>query len=121
MKILLFLFFSLFLFSTIAAAQNCSITLPSISFIGSSTRLSVQQQQILQVAAKSIRNNPGCNFSVVGYCSYSKYLVQRGALRVNAVIKYLVEKQGIRAERLIPVFGEEGGDCPTVDLRVMKD
>jgi hypothetical protein len=33
------------------------------------------------------------------------------------VINYLVEQQGISQDRLIFLFGQEGGDCNTVDLR----
>lgn len=103
------------------AVERCKISLPSISFIGNSTRLTKTHEKVLQNAAKSIRNNPECQFSVIGYCSYSKYLVQRGALRVDAIIKYLVEKQGISRERFIPMYGAEDGDCPTVDLRVAEE
>lgn len=101
--------------------EHCNINLPSISFIGNSTRLTKLHEKILQGAAKSIKNNPECQFSVIGYCSYSKYLVQRGALRVDAIIKYLVEKQGISRDRFIPMYGAEDGDCPIVDLRAIKE
>jgi hypothetical protein len=33
------------------------------------------------------------------------------------VITYLVEKEGISADRFIFNYGQEGGDCDTVDLR----
>ena len=36
---------------------------------------------------------------------------------VNKVITYLVEKEGISADRFIFKYGQEGGDCDTVDLR----
>ena len=36
---------------------------------------------------------------------------------MNKVITYLVEEQGISADRFIFKYGEEGGDCNTVDLR----
>ncbi|MBC7587446.1 MAG: hypothetical protein H7178_03720, partial [Chitinophagaceae bacterium] len=36
--------------------------------------------------------------------------------RVNAIIKYLVEKQGISESRLIFSYGQEG-DADTVDLQ----
>jgi hypothetical protein len=36
---------------------------------------------------------------------------------VNAIITYLIEKEGISPDRLIFKYGEEGGDCNTVDLR----
>jgi hypothetical protein len=54
---------------------------------------------------------------VIGYCASSKSEQQRSWDRVNAVINYLVEKEGISGDRLIFQYGQEGGDCNTVDLR----
>jgi hypothetical protein len=42
---------------------------------------------------------------------------QRSYDRVNAIINYLVEKEGISADRFFWNYGQEGGDCNTVDLR----
>jgi hypothetical protein len=33
------------------------------------------------------------------------------------VITHLVEKEGLSADRFIFNYGQEGGDCDTVDLR----
>ena len=54
---------------------------------------------------------------VIGYCSSKQTEQQRSWDRVNAVINYLVEKEGISADRFIFNYGQEGGDCNTVDLR----
>ena len=53
----------------------------------------------------------------IGYCASSKSEQQLSWDRVNAVINYLVEKEGISADRFIFKYGQEGGDCNTVDLR----
>jgi len=37
--------------------------------------------------------------------------------RVNAIINYLVDKEGIGADRFVFKYGQEGGDCNTVDLQ----
>ena len=37
---------------------------------------------------------------------------------VNAVINYMVDKEGLSADRFIFNYGQDGGDCNTVDLRV---
>ena len=37
--------------------------------------------------------------------------------RVNSIINYLVEKEGISSDRFIFKYGEAGGDVNTVDLR----
>jgi hypothetical protein len=54
---------------------------------------------------------------VVGYCSSNKKEQQLSWDHVNKVITYLIEKEGISADRFIFKYGEEGGDCDTVDLR----
>jgi len=37
------------------------------------------------------------------------------------VINYLVEKEGLSADRFIFQYGQEGGDCDTVDLRAAAE
>ena len=68
--------------------------------------------------ADRLRQNPNCHVVVTSYtCEPSKSSQQLSWDRVNAVINYLVEKQGISSDRLIFKYGETGGDCNTVDLR----
>ena len=64
-----------------------------------------------------MRNSPGCNVVVTGYCAGNKVEQQRSWDRVNAIINYLIEKEGVSGDRLIFKYGEEGGDCDTVDIR----
>jgi outer membrane protein OmpA-like peptidoglycan-associated protein/opacity protein-like surface antigen len=91
--------------------------LPSVTFSGRAVTLSKDAQSLLASAASRIRNNPECRVVVVGYCSSTKQEQQLSWDRVNAVINYLVEKEGISQDRFIFQFGQEGGDCNTVDLR----
>ena len=70
-----------------------------------------------RVNAQQIKNNPDCKIAVIGYCSTNKSEQQLSWDRVNAVITYLVEKEGISSDRFIFKYGETGGDCATVDLR----
>ncbi|MBD0331598.1 MAG: OmpA family protein [Chitinophagaceae bacterium] len=105
-----------------AAARDTSCAanlgaLPSITFSGNSRTLSSDARSMLASVAARMRNNPDCRVVVIGYCSSSKAEQQRSWDRVNAVINYLVEKEGISADRFIFQYGQEGGDCNTVDLR----
>lgn len=99
--------------------QACSEklgSLPSVSF-GKGNKLDDDAKAALSTVAARMRNNADCKVVVIGYCSSNKKEQQTSWDHVNAVITYLVEKEGISADRFIFKYGEEGGDCNTVDLR----
>lgn len=97
---------------------RCNIgDLPSITFRAKTVTLNNDAKALLQGVASKIRDNSECKIAVVGYCSSTKSEQQLSWDRVNAVINYLVEKEGISADRFIFLYGQEGGDCNTVDLR----
>lgn len=99
---------------------DCSTKLgamPSVSFKKGSNALSKDNEAVLANVASRLRNNPECKVVVVGYCASNKKEQQLSWDHVNKVITYLIEKEGISADRFIFKYGEEGGDCDTVDLR----
>jgi len=91
--------------------------LPSVTFNGNSVALSNDARTLLTGVAARLRQNPECRIVVIGYCASSKSEQQRSWDRVNAVINHLVEREGISQDRFIFQYGQEGGDCNTVDLR----
>ncbi|MDZ4793672.1 MAG: OmpA family protein [Bacteroidota bacterium] len=91
--------------------------LPSIAFKAGSNKLDDDAKAALSTVAARIRNNPGCKVVVIGYCSSNKKEQQLSWDHVNAVINYMVDKEGISADRFVFNYGQEGGDCNTVDLR----
>jgi len=91
--------------------------LPSVTFTAKKVALSKDNMSLLASVGARMRNNPECKVVVVGYCNSTKQEQQLSWDRVNAVINYLVEKEGISADRFIFQYGQEGGDCNTVDLR----
>ena len=98
--------------------KGCGIgELPSVNFKGKSVVLSNDAKALLASAAQQIKANPNCKIAVIGYCSTNKSEQQLSWDRVNAVITYLVDKEGISADRFIFKYGETGGECTTVDLR----
>lgn len=100
------------------AKSACNVgSLPSVTFRGKSVTLSNDAKALLASAAQQIKSNPDCKIAVVGYCSTNKSEQQLSWDRVNAVITYLVEKEGISSDRFIFKYGEAGGECTTVDLR----
>ncbi len=99
--------------------SDCGIgDLPSISFNAKVFKISQDAEAVLANVADRLRQNPNCRVVVTSYtCEPSKSSQQLSWDRVNVVINYLVEKQGISSDRLIFKYGEVGGDCNTVDLR----
>jgi OOP family OmpA-OmpF porin len=98
-------------------APQCTIgSLPSVQFKSGSAKLSKAAESVLASAAATIKANPNCNVRVIGYGASSKAAQQMSWERVNAVIKYLSEKQGVSESRLLFQYGQDG-DANTVDLQ----
>lgn len=95
--------------------------LPSVAFKAGAYKLSDDLKPVLASVASRVRNNPGCNVVVVGYCAGDKREQQLSWDRVNGIITYMVEKEGISRDRFIFNYGQQGGDCNTVDLRAAAD
>jgi outer membrane protein OmpA-like peptidoglycan-associated protein len=103
----------------VAPVNTCKLSsLPSVTFKAGSAKLSKDAMGILDGAAGQLQSNPTCNVKVVGYVAdaTSKRQQQLSWDRVNAVIKYLVEKRGISEGRIIFSY-ENTGDANTVDLQ----
>ena len=95
--------------------------LPSVSFNPKTFKLSKDAEAVLASVADRLRQNPNCRIVVTSYtCEPSKSAQQLSWDRVNTVISYLVEKQGISSDRFVWKYGETGGDCNTVDLRAAE-
>ena len=104
----------------IKKGSDCAISmgpLPSVTFKQGAIKISDDAKALLATVGSRLRNSPECKVVVVGYCSSNKREQQLSWDRVNAVINYLVEKEGLSADRFIFQYGQEGGDCNTVDLR----
>ena len=100
--------------------SDCAISLgalPSVTFKQGNIKISDDAKALLASVGSRLRNSPECKVVVVGYCSSNKREQQLSWDRVNAVINYLVEKEGLSADRFIFQYGQDGGDCNTVDLR----
>lgn len=97
---------------------DCNIgELPSIQFYANGYKLSKDAEAILSVVAEKLRSNPNCNVKVVGYGNKTKAQQQLSWDRVNAIIRYLVEQQGIAENRFIFQYGNAAdNDVLSVDL-----
>ena len=90
-------------------------SLPSIQFKKGTAAISSTASAVLASVAQQLNSNPNCNVKVVGYGASDKRSQQLSWDHVNAVIKYLVEKQGISESRFLFTYGQMG-DPNTVDL-----
>lgn len=98
--------------------NNCGLnSLPSVQFKSGTVSLSKDAQTVLAGAASQIKSNPNCRVKVVGYGAADKRAQQLSWDRVNAVIRYLVEQQGISEDRFIFSYGTPEGDVNTIDLQ----
>jgi outer membrane protein OmpA-like peptidoglycan-associated protein len=98
--------------------HKCSIgDLPSITFKGRSVTLTKDHKALLATVADKIKNNPNCKVAVIGYGESSKAAQQLSWDRVNAIINYLVEKEGVSSDRFIFRYGQSGGEENTIDLK----
>jgi len=104
---------------TLGGGKNhCSIgDLPSIVFKGRTVTLNKDGKALASTIAEKMRNNPACKVAVIGYGESSKTAQQLSWDRVNEVIKYLVEKEGVNSDRFIFRYGQTGGDENTIDIK----
>jgi outer membrane protein OmpA-like peptidoglycan-associated protein len=96
----------------------CHISnLPSVQFKNDSSTLTEEAARLLYITATELKVNPDCNVKIIGYIGgvRTEKTQQLSWDRVNTIVKYLVEKQGISQGRLIFMYGEKGYDN-VVDL-----
>jgi len=102
----------------VGMGSKCHIgDLPSITFKGRSVSLTKDHKALLATVASKMRENPNCKVAVIGYGESSKAAQQLSWDRVNAVINYLVEKEGVSSDRFIFRYGQSGGEESTIDLK----
>ncbi|HMT34704.1 MAG TPA: thrombospondin type 3 repeat-containing protein, partial [Chitinophagaceae bacterium] len=100
-----------------AAPVGCgSVSSGTISFGAGSAKLSSGGMSQLNSLANSLRSNPNCKAVINGNGNGSKIEQQRSWDRVNSVINYMVDKQGIDRDRFIFQYGT-GGDANSVEYR----
>ena len=100
------------------APPTCNLVdLPSINFGGNSSVLSAEAKALVGSVATSLRGNPECKLTVCGSAAKSKSGQALGQKRVDAIVKYLVEVQGISADRIAAQYDCHEGDPSVVELR----
>lgn len=104
-----------------APVPACNLVdLPSINFGGNTSTLSAEAKALVGSVASSLRGNPECKLIVCGSAAKSKSGQALGQKRVDAIVKYLVEVQGISADRVVAQYDCHEGDPSVVELRAEK-
>ena len=102
----------------VVAPTGCgSVASGSVEFSAGSAKLSSGSMSQLNSLASSLRSNPNCKAVITGNGSGSKIEQQRSWDRVNSVINYMVDKQGIDRERFIFQYGGNAGNANSVEYR----
>jgi len=104
-----------------AAAQvkepACPCDYPSLSFKGTSLVLSGDNKAMLATVASKLKANPNCTITINGYPETSKASQANCQKRLDAIKIYLIEKEGISADRITTNCEVGGGDKNTVDVK----
>jgi hypothetical protein len=103
--------------STGVAKTDCPADYPSLSFKGITTGLSADAKAMLATVAAKLKASPNCNITLTGYPETNKASQANCQKRVAAAKNYLVEKEGISADRITTNCEIGGGDKNTVDIK----
>lgn len=100
----------------VVTVAPCPCDYPSLTFKG--LTLSNDNKAMLATVAAKLKANPTCNITLNGYPQTSKASQAVCQKRLEAVKMYLVEKEGISAERIATNCEiSTGGDNNTVDIK----
>lgn len=98
-------------------ASVCPTDYPSLSFKNGNVTLSADAKAMLATVAAKMKANPSCNVTITGYPETDKRSQAACNKRLDAVKNYLVEKEGISADRITTNCEIGGGDKNTVDIK----
>jgi outer membrane protein OmpA-like peptidoglycan-associated protein len=98
-------------------APECPSNYPSLTFKGNGAGISADNKALLTSIANMLKVNPKCNITINGYPEASKAAQAVCQNRVDAVKLYLVQKEGISADRITTNCEVGGGDKNTIDIK----
>ncbi|MBK7557273.1 MAG: hypothetical protein IPI54_02715 [Chitinophagaceae bacterium] len=95
----------------------CPCDYPSLLYKGNISTLSNDNKAMLSTVASKLKANPNCMISIFGYPEASKASQANCQKRLDAIKIYLVEKEGISADRITTSCEVGGGDKNSVDIK----
>jgi outer membrane protein OmpA-like peptidoglycan-associated protein len=104
--------------TSVVAKNACTgMDYPSLSFKGNGAALSADAKAMLATVAAKLKTSPDCSVTVTGYPETSKASQAVAQKRLDAVKNYLVEKEGISADRITTNAEIGAGDKNTIDIK----
>lgn len=98
---------------------SCNIDPVQIVFTLKNKTLTIEHKKQLSVLAQQLKANPYCKVTTGTSTSAKKADMNLGWERVNSIIRFLVEQEGIAEERI--VFGYDVGELNIVELIVRDE
>lgn len=95
----------------------CPCDYPSLMYKGNATALANDNKALLATVASKLKANPTCNISIFGYPEASKASQANCQKRLEAIKIYLIEKEGISADRITTNCEVGAGDKNTIDVK----
>ncbi|MBI3718827.1 MAG: hypothetical protein HY252_09560 [Sphingobacteriales bacterium] len=89
---------------------------PPVVFKKGADKLTDDAKSILTSLGGMLKASENCKVKIVGHPLADKRSQKRNQARIDAVVKYLVETQGITADRVEAVYDGGAGDENTVDI-----
>lgn len=100
-----------------AGTAVCPADYPSVSYKGNTASLNTDGKSMLSTVAAKLKANPNCTITINGYPEASKASQAVCQKRLDAIKMYLVETEGISADRISTNCEVGGGDKNTVDVK----
>jgi hypothetical protein len=114
--LILLLLLSSFYFNDAVAQDKCNLVLPSLRFQSSSTSITNTAKAVLQAVATKLKESPFCSITFTSYPPPSKSGQSICQKRTYMLKTYLIEKEGISADRISTNCVVGGGDPNIVDV-----
>ncbi len=96
----------------------CPCDYPTLIYKGNTTGLSNDNRNMLAAVAAKLKANPTCTITINGYPETSKASQANCQKRLESIKIYLIEKEGISADRIMTSCeGIGAGDKNSVDIK----
>lgn len=97
---------------------KCPCDYPTLIYKGNTTGLSNDNRNMLKTVAEKLKANPNCTITINGYPETSKASQAACQKRLETIKIYLIEKEGISADRVVTSCeGIGAGDKNSVDIK----
>lgn len=101
---------------------KCPCDYPTLIYKGNTSGLSNDNRNMLATVAAKMKANPTCTITINGYPETSKASQANCQKRLETIKIYLIEKEGISADRIntncvLPENGTPVGDKNSVDIK----